>query len=207
MKLIAVSFVVLLSLAVTSCGPSAAERAAAEAKVKAKAAEDAEKARAREASLAKLETERLAALWLYQQEAVGRGRQVTAAIFSTNNVDVDGSGAKPVQLIFRDHPEWGRSSYLVMKAGDFNCYGSCALMVTVDDAAPRKMVGRRPVTDQAIAMFINDWQSLWRMTEGAKRISIEFPVKAGGTRTASFDVGGLDRSKMPRWDAVARKSP
>jgi hypothetical protein len=38
------------------------------------------------------------------------------------------------------------------------------------------------------------------MTAGAARISIAFPVTAGGTRTASFDVGGLDRSKMPGWD-------
>jgi hypothetical protein len=38
------------------------------------------------------------------------------------------------------------------------------------------------------------------MTKGAKRLSIQFPVKAGGTRTAVFEVGGLDRSQMPGWD-------
>jgi len=71
----------------------------------------------------------------------------------------------------------------------------------VDDAAPKPMAGRRPKTDEAIAMFVNDWQTLWNLTRAAKRIQIEFPVKAGGTRTAAFDVGGLDRSKMPGWDA------
>lgn len=203
MQRIVVLLLVVFGLAgVTACGPSAAERAAAEAKARIKAEEDAVKAKAREESLAKLEQERLAALWLYQAEAAGAGKQVTAAIFSTNNIDVDGKGARPVQLIFRDHPEWGRSSYLVMKAGDFNCYGSCSLNVTVDGAAPKKMAGRRPVTDAAIAMFINDWQSLWRMTAGAKTLTIEFPVKAGGTRTASFDIAGLDRSKMPKWDRL-----
>lgn len=201
MRRLVLALVVLLGLAgVTACGPSAAEQAAADAKAKAKAEDDAAKAKAREASLAKLEQERLAALWLYQSEPAGAGKQITAAIFSTNNIDVDGKGARPVQLIFRDHPEWGRSSYLVMKGGDFNCYGSCSLDIAVDDAAPKKMAGRRPVTDAAIAMFINDWQALWRMTAGAKTLTIEFPVKAGGTRKASFDVAGLDRSKMPKWD-------
>ena len=65
------------------------------------------------------------------------------------------------------------------------------------------MAARRPKTDEAIAMFINDAQVLWRLTAGATRISIEFPVKAGGTRTATFDVAGLDDSKMPGWGAGA----
>jgi hypothetical protein len=105
-----------------------------------------------------------------------------------------------VQLIFRDHPSWGRSAYLVLQAGDFNCYGGCRLQVTVDDAAAKSMAGSRPKTDEAIAMFIEDERKLWRMTKGAKRLSIQFPVKAGGTRTAVFEVGGLDRSQMPGWD-------
>jgi hypothetical protein len=29
---------------------------------------------------------------------------------------------------------------------------------------------------------------------------VEFPVKAGGTRTAVFEVAGLDRTKLPGWD-------
>jgi hypothetical protein len=40
---------------------------------------------------------------------------------------------------------------------------------------------------------------LWRTTAGATRLAIEFPVKAGGTRTATFDVAGLDASKLPGW--------
>ena len=33
-------------------------------------------------------------------------------------------------------------------------------------------------------MFVNDWRTLWRALDGATTLSIEFPVKAGGTRTA-----------------------
>ena len=86
---------------------------------------------------AEQQAHRLASLWAYGDELVGKdGHQLSAAIYSQEPVDTDGSGAKPVRLIFRDHPEWGRSSYLVMQAGDFDCYGACRVAVTVDDAAP-----------------------------------------------------------------------
>jgi hypothetical protein len=62
------------------------------------------------------------------------------------------------------------------------------------------MAGTRPKTDEAIAMFIEDERGLWRLTRNAKRLSIEFPVKPSGTRTAVFEVGGLDRMQMPGWD-------
>ncbi|HEY4530897.1 MAG TPA: hypothetical protein VIG97_11345 [Luteimonas sp.] len=146
------------------------------------------------------EDARLAALWAYNSEPVKGGNQLSAAIFSKENVDSDGSGAKPVRLIFRDHPEWGRSSYLVMQAGDFDCYGACRVAVTVDDAAPVRMAANRPDTDEAIAMFIDDEKALWRMIDGAGRLVVEYPVKAGGTRTAEFEVGGLDRTRLPDWN-------
>lgn len=154
---------------------------------------------------AEREQARTAALWTYNRVAVaGKGKaggtQLSASIYAKDDVDVDGSGAKPVQLIFRDHPAWGRSAYLVLQAGDFNCYGGCKLKARVDDAPAKTMAGSRPKTDEAIAMFVEDERKLWRMTQGAKRLSIEFPVKAGGTRTAVFEVGGLDRSQMPGWD-------
>ena len=146
------------------------------------------------------EADRAAALWNYNALPVKGGIQHSAAIDSTTGVDVDGSGAKPVQLVFRDHPAWGRSAYLVLKAGDFACYGGCKVKVAVDAAAPQSMSASRPKTDEAIAMFIQDDHALWRMTRGARRMTIGFPVKAGGTRTAAFDVGGLDRTQMPGWD-------
>ena len=180
-----------------ACGESEAQRAAQAAAAAEAAAKAAADAKVREERLAALEVERLAALWTYHAMPVGNGQQMTALINSTGNVDTDGAGPKIVQLVFRDHPSWGKSSYLVLQGGDFNCYPSCTVQVTVDDAAPKGMASRRPRTDEASAMFINDGQGLWRMTDGAKRISVEFPVTAGGTRTAVFDVGGLDRSKMP----------
>lgn len=146
------------------------------------------------------EAARAAALWSYQSEDVKGGKQLSAAIYSKDAVDTDGSGANPVRLIFRDHPDWGTSSYLVLQAGDFDCYGGCRVKVKVDDADPKSMSALRPDTDEATAMFINDEHGLWRMLDGATRVSIEFPVKAGGKRTAVFEVAGLDRKKLPGWD-------
>ncbi|MEZ5289099.1 MAG: hypothetical protein R2712_30705 [Vicinamibacterales bacterium] len=77
------------------------------------------------------------------------------------------------------------------------------MQVTVDDEAPMPMAGRRPPTEEAIAMFVNDWQALWNLTRRATRLSIAFPVKAGGTRTAVFDVAGLDEARMPGWNVDA----
>jgi hypothetical protein len=197
--------VLLAAIAVqTGCGdrgPSDAERAAAAAR---EAAAEAE-ARARDESRARAEAARLAALWRYQTATVGGGVQVTAAILSTDNVDTDGqdTSPQPVQLVFRDHAAWGRSAYLVLQAGDFACRPHCTVTVTADDQPPAEMAARRPNTDEAIAMFINDAAALWQTTAGATHISIEFPVAAGGTRTARFEVTGLDESKMPGWSAGA----
>jgi len=146
------------------------------------------------------ETLRAAGLWSYNIESVKGGKQLSAAIFAKDDLDVDGSGVQPVRLIFRDHPSWGRSSYLVLEAGDFACYGGCRVKVKVDDAAVKSLPASRPKTDEAIAMFIEDERGLWRMLKEAKQVSIEFPVKAGGTRTATFEVAGLDRTKLPAWN-------
>src|SRR5690606_29523999 len=123
-----------------------------------------------------------------------------AAIYARENVETDGTAARPVRLIFRDHPEWGRSSYLVLEAGDFDCYSGCKLKVVADDAKPRTMAGSRPDTDEAIAMFVEDEKALWKLAKEAGVLSIEFPVKAGGTRTATFETGGLDPERLPGWN-------
>jgi hypothetical protein len=148
------------------------------------------------------ELRRMQALWNYNQVPAKGGVQRSAMIYSKERVDVDGSGAKPVQLVFRDHPEWKRHAYLVLQASDFAkaCYASCQVTVTVDDQAPRRMAAHRPDTDEAIAMFITDNRGLWRLARKAKVIQIEFPVKAGDSRSAVFEVGGLDGSQLPGWD-------
>lgn len=141
---------------------------------------------------------RLQNLWDYQDVAAGKGRQLSASIMAKDRVDIP-EGRSTVQLIFRDHPEWGRSSYLVMQRGDFNCYGGCRLKLKVD-GKPRTLAGSRPDTDEAIAMFIEDEKALWRIFKSAKEVTIEFPVKPSGTRIVTFESGGLDSTRLPKWN-------
>lgn len=146
------------------------------------------------------EQNRLSSLWNYAQVAVDKGTQRSAMIYSKEPVDVDGAGPRTVQLVFRDHPQWKRSAYLVLQAGDFKCPGGCKVKVIADGAAARSMDAWRPDTDEAIAMFITDQKALWKLARKTHTLSIEFPVKAGGTRTAVFETGGLNGSHMPGWD-------
>ncbi len=146
------------------------------------------------------EQRRLQALWNYAQVDADGGTQRSAMIDSKEPVDLDGTGAKPVQLVFRDHPKWKRSAYLVLQASDFRCGGGCKVKVIADGAASKSMDAWRPDTDEAIAMFITDDKSLWRLLRKTKIVSIEFPVKAGGTRAAMFETGGLEGAQMPGWD-------
>ena len=145
---------------------------------------------------------RMEALWAYAQVAADGGTQRSAMIYSKEPVEMDGSGAKPVQLVFRDHPTWKRSSYLVLQASDFAkaCYSRCQVTVVADAAAPRKMAAHRPDTDEATAMFIDDNKALWRLVRKTTVLEVEFMVKDGSTRTAVFETGGLDGSQMQGWD-------
>lgn len=146
------------------------------------------------------ELRRLQALWQYNQLAVKGGTQRSAMIDAKAPVDVDGHGAKRVQLVFRDHPQWKRHAYLVLQAGDFDCYRGCKVQVGVDGGKPKALPAHRPDTDEAIAMFIDDDRALWKLAHQARELSIAFPVKAGGTRTAVFETAGIDGTQMPGWD-------
>ena len=148
---------------------------------------------------AEAQQRRLAALWSYGEEPVKGGTQLSAAIYSQEPVDTDGGGAHPVRLIFRDHPDWGRSAYLVLEAGDFDCYAGCRLKV-VADGKTHALPGSRPKTDEAIAMFIDDHKALWKLAKASKQLSIEFPTKGVGRKTVDFEVGGLDARKLPKWN-------
>ncbi len=149
---------------------------------------------------AEREDARTAALWSYNVQDVTGGQQTSAAIYSKDTVDVDGTGPTAVRLIFRDHPSWGRSTYLVLQTGDFDCYGGCKIKIAIDGKPAKAMAASRPKTDEAIAMFIEDEAALWKMTKGASLMNIEFLAKGMGKRTAVFEVAGLDHGKLAKWN-------
>ena len=153
-------------------------------------------ASARTAAAVDPDAQRLAALWTYYNPPTASAGQRSASIFSMDYVDTGGRIPSRVRLVFRDEASFRGSSYLVLEGGDFDCYRGCTVAVTVDEGSPKRMAARRPKTDEAIAMFIDDAYGLWRLTAGAKRVRIDFPVKRLGTRSASFEFGGLDRAKL-----------
>ena len=161
---------------------------------------EAARAKARAEAEAARAAERLAALWNYYEQPVTKGVQLSASIFSANGVDADGLGARSVRLVFRDHPEWGKASYLVLETGDFQCYAGCRVAVTIDDEAPVRMTAKRPRTDEAIAMFIDDHKALWKLAKSAKTLTIEFPVQGLGRKSAVFETAGLDAAQLPKWN-------
>lgn len=145
------------------------------------------------------EQRRLAGLWNYARVAAGKGEQRSASIFSSEPLDTGAGAARPVQLVFRDHPDWKRSAYLVLENGDFDCYGGCRLQVGFGGTT-RAMSAWRPRTDEAIALFIEDHKGLWKRLDGAGTLSIAIPLKGAGTRTVEFEVDGLDRTQLQGWD-------
>lgn len=193
---------IALALLISGCGPSEADRTA---EAQAKAARDAADAKARADADAAREVERLKALWTYTDVPAGKGHQLSAAIKSVEDVDTGEGLPHSVLLVFRDHPDWGRSSYLVLNSGDFRCSSKCTVAIAADDGAAKNVAAHRPNTHEAIALFIDDWRALWRTATSSKRLTITFAVKAGGTRTATFDVGGLDSSQMPGWSQAAAR--
>ena len=139
---------------------------------------------------------RLASLCPTNQSTVPGASSFGPEIYAKDDIDTDGRAPSRCGY-FRDHTtDWGRSSYLVLQAGDFDCYGS--LQGEGDRRRCRAEIDVRhsPEDDEAIAMFIDDERARWAVTKAAKRLSVEFPVKAGGTRTAVFEVGGLDERKI-----------
>lgn len=159
---------------------------------------EAERVKARADAAARVEAGRLAALWTYFELPVGQARQLTAAIRSANNIDAGGEDARAAMLVFRDHPSWGRSSYIVLENGAFVC-GRCRVTVVAGDGPAVEMPAHRPPTDDAIAIFIDNEAQLWTITNEATSLAVTFAVKGGRRETARFDVGGLDAARMPGW--------
>lgn len=145
----------------------------------------------------KREDRRLEAMWDYQRNPEKTGEQITAAMYSKDKVDTP-DGRSSVLLIFRDHPEWGNSAYVILDRADFDCWKGCKLKVTADEK-DTFIPGQRPDTKEAISMFINDQPKLWKLFKDSRVVKIELPIKGSGMHTATFETGGLDPARMPNW--------
>lgn len=139
---------------------------------------------------------RLEKLWSYNTELMeggGDGVVHTAAIYATHDGNSDNV---PVRLVLRTHPKWGRSTYLVLDKGEFDCAPGCKIAIKFDDTAPQ-MFSASKSTENKQAMFIDDEQAIRQKLDTIRVITMDVNV-GGKPRTLGFEVGGFDRVQLER---------
>ena len=139
---------------------------------------------------------RLAKLWSYNVELMeggGDGVVRSASIYATPAAGDNGS---PVRLVLRQHPKWGRSVYLVLDKGEFDCAPGCKVSVKFDDAPARPFAATKSDQNRQ-AMFIDDEKTIRDILDRIRVITVDTSVD-GKPRTLTFEVGGFDRGQLER---------
>ena len=146
------------------------------------------------------EQRRLRGLWTYQAIAAGGGTQRSASIFS-RTVDAGEDQPAPVpdaQLVLRDHPEWGRSAYLLLEQSKFSCGKPCTLQLAFDGAAPETWPGKQADSGKGPALFIEDEPRLIKALESAKQVQVLLPKGSGSIGSLVFEVGGYSAERYAK---------
>jgi ribosomal protein L12E/L44/L45/RPP1/RPP2 len=139
---------------------------------------------------------RLEKLWSYNIELMeggGDGVVHSAAIYATRDANKDNA---PVRLVLRTHPKWGRSVYLVLDKGEFDCAKGCKVAIKFDDTAPQMFSSTKSDLNKQ-AMFIDDEKTIREKLDNIRVITIDVSI-GGKPRTLSFEVGGFDRVQLER---------
>ena len=138
------------------------------------------------------ETRRLRGLWIYQANAVGKGTQRSASIFSkVAEAGEDQPAAIPdAQLVLRDHPAWGRSAYLLLALSKFDCGRPCTMRIAFDGAPAESWAGKQADSGKGPALFIVDEARFVKALESAKDLRIELPKGSGRIPALMFEVSG-----------------
>lgn len=144
------------------------------------------------------EQRRLAELWDYQRVAVDKGVQRSASLYSrTPPVEEGMPAATPdAQLVLRDHPSWGLSSYLLFDASRFKCGQPCTMQISFDAGEPRRFAGKQADSGKGPALFIEDEQQFIEAMSKAKKLRIELPKGSGKIPVLVFEVGGYQPSRF-----------
>ena len=146
------------------------------------------------------ELRRLRGLWDYQANAVGSGTQRSASIFSrTVDLGEDQPAAIPdAQLVLRDHPDWGRSAYLLLAQSKFACGKPCTLQLAFDAQAPSEWRGKQADSGHGPALFIEDEARFIAALQKAKQLRVSLPKGSGSIGTLVFEVGGFAPERYAR---------
>lgn len=166
---------------------------------------DSEAARRLEATLdevrseaeAMRDTRRLRALWDYQANAVEGGTQRSASMFS-RTVDLGEDAPPPIpdaQLVLRDHPGWGRSTYLLLAQKKFDCGRPCRVRIAFDQEPAEQWQGRQADSGKGPALFIEDEAKFVQRLQAARQVRIELPKGSAPVSALVFEVGGFEPAR------------
>jgi hypothetical protein len=157
-------------------------------------------AEVRKAAEAVRDARRLQKLWDYQANEVGKGVQKSATIFSrVPDLGEDAPAATPdAQLVLRDHPDWGRSVYLLLQDAKFNCPRPCTLQLAFDDAPLETWKGKQADSGHGPALFIEDEARFVKALPDAKLLKIVLPKNSGRLGSLTFEVGGFDATRYAK---------
>lgn len=146
------------------------------------------------------EQRRLRDLWDYQAVPVGAGKQRTATLYS-RTVEV-GEGEPAIvpdaQLVLRDHPQWGRSAYLLLAQTRFRCGPPCRMTIAFDDGPADGFAGKQADSGKGPALFIEDEARFIEAMSRAKKLRIQLPKGSGSASSLSFEVGGFDPARYAK---------
>ncbi len=140
---------------------------------------------------------RLAGLWEYQAVALANGVQRSAAIYS-QTVPADEGEVLPTpdaRLVFRNHPEWGRSAYLLLAQARFRCGKPCAVQIRFDDGDAQAFAGKQADSGKGPALFIEEEKRFIQAIERSRIVRIEFPQGSGRLAAVAFEVAGYQASR------------
>lgn len=142
---------------------------------------------------------RLRQLWTYNTEFLeggGDGNVVhTASILAEKDPNFNGDQI-PVKMVLRRHPKWGRSLYLVVDHGTFDCAPGCKVQVQFDDQPPTMMTANKSDQNRQ-GLFLDDEEKIRDVLNKIRVVTIKTSID-GQPRTLSFEVGGFDRAQLER---------
>lgn len=144
------------------------------------------------------EQRRLSELWDYQTIAMGNGMQRSATLYSHTAAAEEGVVATTpdAQLVLRDHPSWGRSTYLLLALSRFDCGKPCAMQISFDGGEAQRYAGRQADSGSGPALFIEEDQRFIAAMSQAKKVRIKLPEGSARIPVLTFEVAGYTPSRF-----------
>ncbi|MBC7657884.1 MAG: hypothetical protein H7147_12045 [Frankiaceae bacterium] len=146
------------------------------------------------------EARRLKDLWDYQSVPRGKGPQRTATLYSRTPVVEEGQPAinPDAQLVLRDHPDWGRSSYLLFAQSKFRCGPPCRMDISFDGGDKLSFAGKQADSGKGPALFIEDEARFIQLMSAAREVRIQLPKGSGSATSLVFEVSGFDDGRYAK---------